>query len=53
MYRAATIKEWLTEQGIDRNRIEVKGWGGKKMIYDKFDSQASKNVRVEVEITAE
>ena len=52
-YRAYTIKEWLAEQGIDRDRVEIKGWGGKKMIYDKFDSQASKNVRVEVEITAE
>ena len=53
MHRASTIREWLAEQGIDRSRIEIKGWGGKKMLYDKFDSQASKNVRVEVEITAE
>ena len=52
-YRAYTIKEWLAEQGIDRSRVDIKGWGGKKMIYDKFDSPASKNVRVEVEITAE
>lgn len=53
MHRASTIKEWLAEKGIGRDRIEIRGWGGKKMIHDKFDSQASKNVRVEVEIIAE
>ncbi len=49
-YRAYTIQHWLMEQGISEERIEIKGWGGKKMIYDKHDTQAYKNVRVEVEI---
>ncbi|UII27323.1 OmpA family protein [Fulvivirga maritima] len=50
-YRASTIQQWLIEQGVDPERMEVKGWGGKKMLYDKFDAQAYKNVRVEIEIT--
>jgi len=50
-YRAYTIQQWLVSQGIDEDRMKIKGWGGKKMIYDKFDSQADKNVRVEIEIT--
>jgi len=50
LYRAYTIQHWLMDQGITEERIEIKGWGGKKMIYDKFDSQADKNVRVEIEI---
>lgn len=51
LYRAETIQHYLMTQGIDMSRIEVKGWGGKKMLYDKHDSQAKFNVRVEVEIT--
>jgi len=50
LYRAYTIQHWLMDQGIPEGRIDIKGWGGKKMIYDKFDSQADKNVRVEIEI---
>lgn len=53
LYRAETIKEWMLQQGISEDRIEVKGWGGRRMLYDKFDPQAHKNVRVEVEILAE
>ncbi|MBL6447333.1 OmpA family protein [Fulvivirga sp. 29W222] len=53
LYRAETIKQWMLEQGISEDRIEVKGWGGKRMLYDKFDPLAYKNVRVEVEILAE
>ena len=49
-YRAYTIQHWLMDQGISQDRIEIKGWGGKQMIYDKHDTQAYKNVRVEVEI---
>jgi outer membrane protein OmpA-like peptidoglycan-associated protein len=40
----------LVEQGIDKKRMEVRGWGGKKMIYKKTDSMAGKNVRVEIEL---
>ncbi len=48
--RAETIMKWLVEQGIDKKRMELKGWGGKKMIYKKHDPMAGKNVRVEIEI---
>lgn len=53
LYRAYTIQHWLMDQGIAEGRMEIKGWGGRKMIYDKHDSQADKNVRVEIEITAD
>ncbi len=50
LYRAYTIKHWLMDQGIVEDRMEIVGWGGKKMIYDKNSSNADKNVRVEIEI---
>ncbi len=49
-YRSETIRDWLIDQGISPDRMTVKGWGGKKMIYKKHDTQAYKNVRVEIEI---
>ena len=49
-YRAETIQKWLEAQGIKEDRMSIKGWGGKKMIYEKHDTQAHKNVRVEIEI---
>ncbi|MDH5474205.1 MAG: OmpA family protein [Cyclobacteriaceae bacterium] len=52
-YRAYTIQHWLIGQGIEEDRVESVGWGGKKMIYDKHDTQAHKNVRVEIEIIEE
>ena len=48
--RAEVIKRWLIQNGIDEKRMQLKAWGGKKMIYKKNDSMASKNVRVEIEI---
>lgn len=48
--RAEVIKRWLVDQGIDEKRMELKGWGGKKMIYGKTDQMAGKNVRVEIEL---
>lgn len=48
--RAGVIKEYLVTNGIAADRIEVKAWGGKKPIYDKHSVNATKNVRVEVEI---
>jgi len=48
--RGKTIKKWLVEQGIDENRMSIKGWGGKKMLYDKTSASARNNVRVEIEI---
>ena len=49
-YRAETIQHYLFKQGIAESRVDIKGWGGKKMLYDKHSSQANLNVRVEVEI---
>ena len=51
--RALTIKRWLEEQGVDTKRVTIKGWGGKKMIYNKNDPLAKRNIRVEVEILKE
>jgi outer membrane protein OmpA-like peptidoglycan-associated protein len=48
--RADIIKRYLIEQGIEERRIEVKGWGGSKMLYPTKSPDAKKNVRVEIEI---
>ncbi|MDH5381790.1 MAG: OmpA family protein [Cyclobacteriaceae bacterium] len=49
-YRAVSIQSWLQFNGIDLSRMEVKGWGGDKMLHGKHDPKAYENVRVEVEI---
>ena len=51
--RAMVIKEYLVKNGIAPERMEVKAWGGRRMLYDKHSSQAKKNVRVEIEIIDE
>lgn len=48
--RALIIQKWLIEQGIDKKRMDLKGWGGKRMLYKKTDKLAGRNVRVEIEI---
>ncbi len=48
--RAEVIKRYLMSYGISADRMEIKGWGGKKPLYDKLDKLAIKNVRVEIEI---
>jgi outer membrane protein OmpA-like peptidoglycan-associated protein len=48
--RAGVIRDYLVKNGIDPARMTVKAWGGKKPIYDKNHTQASANVRVEVEV---
>ncbi len=48
--RAEVIKKYLMSYGISADRMEIKGWGGKKPLYDKLDKLAIKNVRVEIEI---
>jgi outer membrane protein OmpA-like peptidoglycan-associated protein len=50
LQRAKTIKRYLVYNGIDPSRMEVIGWGGKKMLFDKHHPEAKKNVRVEIEI---
>jgi outer membrane protein OmpA-like peptidoglycan-associated protein len=49
--RAETIKEWLISQGVTEDRIDIKGWGGGRMRYDKNSAFARKNIRVDVEVT--
>jgi outer membrane protein OmpA-like peptidoglycan-associated protein len=51
--RAEIIKEYLVANNISEDRVEVKGFGGKKPLYDKHSANAKKNVRVEVEVLAE
>ena len=51
--RAQVIKDYLVSEGISEDRMEIKAWGGKRMLYDKFSSQAKNNVRVEIEILEE
>ena len=48
--RAKLIKNLLISEGIQENRMEIKAWGGKRMIHDKNSTQADENVRVEIEI---
>jgi outer membrane protein OmpA-like peptidoglycan-associated protein len=48
--RAMVIQSYLVNQGIDPSRMEVKGWGGKKPIYEEDHVMARANVRVEIEI---
>ncbi|MEK6478878.1 OmpA family protein [Catalinimonas sp. 4WD22] len=49
-YRAETIKSYLVFRGIDTERIETQGWGGKKMLYAADSPMASNNIRVEIEV---
>ena len=48
--RALAIREWLLSKGIDPIRVDVKPWGGKKMIHEETSVHAKKNIRVEVEV---
>ncbi|MDN5211421.1 OmpA family protein [Fulvivirgaceae bacterium BMA12] len=48
--RGEAIKRYLIENGINEKRLFVKGWGGKRMLYDRNTPQAKKNIRVEIEI---
>ena len=48
--RAEVIQQYLVDNGISADRMEIKAWGGKRPLYDKNDSQARANVRVEIEI---
>ncbi len=48
--RANAIREYLMDNGIGEDRIEIKAWGGKRPLHDKNSARAQENVRVEVEI---
>jgi outer membrane protein OmpA-like peptidoglycan-associated protein len=49
--RADAVKRYLVSQGVEEDRIAVKGEGGKLMIYPQNSVYANYNDRVEVEIT--
>jgi len=51
--RAGIVGRYLETKGISADRFEIKGWGGKKMLYDKHSAQARYNVRVEIEVVEE
>ena len=53
LVRAEIIRRFLVENGIAEERMEVKGWGGKRPIVDKFHGDAHSNVRVEIEILSD
>ncbi len=48
--RANQILEYLVSKGIDRKRMSIKAWGGKKPLYPVDDQKAEANVRVEIEV---
>ncbi|MCW5909964.1 MAG: OmpA family protein [Cyclobacteriaceae bacterium] len=49
--RAATVKAYLVSQGIEANRIDIKGEGGKIPLYPSGGTLGQYNDRVEIEIT--
>jgi outer membrane protein OmpA-like peptidoglycan-associated protein len=51
--RAQAIKDWLQANGIAGERINIKAWGGSRMLHDKNSNNARRNVRVEVEVIEE
>lgn len=48
--RAMLLKQFLIENKINADRIQVKAWGGNQPIYDVDHASAHANVRVEIEI---
>jgi outer membrane protein OmpA-like peptidoglycan-associated protein len=51
--RANVIRDYLVAKGIDKKRMSVKAWGGKKPLYKVDDDRALANVRVEIEVMKE
>lgn len=51
--RALIIRNFLVDNGIAKDRMQVKAWGGKKPIHDKHSARAVENVRVEIEILSD
>jgi outer membrane protein OmpA-like peptidoglycan-associated protein len=48
--RANVIRDYLVENGIATDRMEIQAWGGKRNIHDKNSVRAQENVRVEIEM---
>lgn len=51
--RANVIRDYLIANGINKDRMSVKAWGGKKPLYPVDDAKAEANVRVEIEVVKE
>ena len=52
--RAYAVKAYLIKSGVDKGRIDFKGYGNSKMLYPNPNSpfQESANRRVEIKITS-
>lgn len=48
--RADVIKNFLVQNGVEEDRMQIKAWGGKRPMFDKHHTRAQENVRVEIEI---
>lgn len=48
--RANVLKRYLVSNGINETRIQVQGWGDRRMLYPKDHLKSSKNRRVEIEV---
>ncbi|MBK5280419.1 MAG: OmpA family protein [Bacteroidia bacterium] len=48
--RAETVRDYLVSQGIELDRLSIKGEGGKMMIYPRTSTLANRNDRVEIEV---
>lgn len=48
--RARVIRNFLISTGIEKERMTIKAWGGKRPVHDKNSAKAQENVRVEIEI---
>jgi outer membrane protein OmpA-like peptidoglycan-associated protein len=50
LLRAEQIRDYLVASGIEKGRMSIKAWGGKKPLFPVDDDRAEANVRVEIEI---
>lgn len=52
--RATSVKNYLSRNGVDTERVDIKGWGCAKMLYPypEDESEARLNRRVEIKILA-
>lgn len=48
--RAEMLRSYLTDNGIDKSRIDIFPWGGKYKLVDKNSPHAPLNDRIEIEI---
>lgn len=48
--RAETIRNYLIDNGVDKNRMEIFAWGGTNMLVSETSTSARLNDRIEIEI---